>query len=82
MIEIALLEDAITQCIACDHVAVRGDGKHFKAVIVSSLFVGKSLLERHRFVFQHMKDLMAEQIHALSLETYTLDEWEEKHERP
>lgn len=57
-------------------VEVEGDGTHFEAVIVSSDFSGKSLLERHQLVYKVLGDAMKERIHALSLKTYTPEQWE------
>lgn len=57
-------------------VEVDGDGTHFEAVIVSPEFEGKSLLERHKLVYDALGDAMKERIHALSLKTYTPGQWE------
>ena len=47
-----------------------GGGKgHFKLVIVSELFSGKSLLQRHRLVHDALAALMDSDIHALVLST-------------
>lgn len=57
-------------------IEVDGDGTHFEAVIVSPEFEGKSLLERHKLVYEVLGDAMKERIHALSLKTYTPKQWE------
>lgn len=57
-------------------VDVDGDGTHFEAVIVSGAFNGKTLLERHQMVYKALGDAMKERIHALSLKTYTPEQWE------
>ncbi len=57
-------------------VEVEGDGTHFEAVIVSKDFEGKTLLERHQEVYKVLGDAMKERIHALSLKTYTPEQWE------
>ncbi len=59
-------------------VAVRGDGTHFEAIIVSSEFEGRSLIEQHQIVYNALGDAMKEQIHAISLKTYTPSRWEAK----
>lgn len=56
-------------------VNVEGDGTHFEAVIVSGDFDGKTLLERHQLVYEVLGDAMKERIHALSLKTYTPEQW-------
>jgi len=55
-------------------VEVEGDGQHFEAVIVSSEFSGKSLIQRHQMVYGVLGDRMKSQIHALSMKTLTPDE--------
>lgn len=57
-------------------VDVDGDGTHFEAVIVSSVFNGKTLLERHQLVYNVLGEAMKERIHALSLKTYTPEQWD------
>ncbi len=52
---------------------------HFKVTIVSDQFEGKRLLERHRMLNELLAEQLAGQIHALSLNTLTPDEWAEKH---
>ncbi len=52
-----------------------GDGNHFQAVVVSADFAGKRLVERHQLVYRSLKGAMAGRIHALSIRTYTPDEW-------
>ena len=57
------------------NVNVEGDGTHFEAVIVSNEFDGKTLLERHQLVYKVLGDAMKDRIHALSLKTYTPEQW-------
>ncbi|MFN8628066.1 MAG: BolA family transcriptional regulator [Candidatus Binatia bacterium] len=52
-----------------------GGGDHFQAVVVSPEFAGKGLVERHQLVYAILQGAMAGRIHALSLKTYTPDEW-------
>jgi acid stress-induced BolA-like protein IbaG/YrbA len=61
--------------LACEHVEVEGDGRHFFATIVSSEFEGTSRIARHQRVYLALGDRMREQIHALSMKTYTPAEW-------
>ena len=50
---------------------VEGDGRHFFATIVSTEFEGLSRVRRHQRVYQALGDRMREQIHALSMKTFT-----------
>ena len=51
-------------------------GFHLEATIVSDDFIDRSLIERHRVVYDAMGELMKHEIHALSMKTLTRDEWE------
>jgi len=61
--------------MACEHVEVSGDGHHFEAVIVSAAFNGKRKVQQHQVVYQALGDRMREEIHALSMQTLTPEEW-------
>jgi acid stress-induced BolA-like protein IbaG/YrbA len=71
----AELERYIAQGLACTHVEVEGDGRHFFATIVSAQFEGASRIARHQLVYRALGDRMREQIHALSMKTLTPAEW-------
>jgi len=64
----------IQQGLECEHILVEGDGRHFEAVIVSKAFEGKGMLQQHRLVYQVLGDKM-EKIHALSMKTFTPEQW-------
>ena len=67
---------SIAQGMAIEHLSVVGDGAHFEAVVVSDAFAGKSRVQRHQLVYQTLGDRMREEIHALSMKTYTPQEWQ------
>ncbi len=56
-------------------VQVQGDGQHFEAVIVSPEFAGKTTLQQHRLVYGALGERMRADIHALSMRTFTPEEW-------
>ena len=59
-------------------VTITGDGTHFEAVIVSEAFTGKTLVQQHQIVYQALGGKMGTDIHALSLQTYTPEQWDKK----
>lgn len=61
----------IAEGLACTHLEVQGDGRHFFATIVSSAFEGLPRVHRHQRVYAVLGDRMREQIHALSMKTLT-----------
>jgi BolA protein len=56
-----------------------GSESHFKVVVVTDTFEGKSLVARHRMVNEILADELQNRIHALALHTYTRQDWEDKH---
>ncbi len=66
----------IAQGMATTYLSVIGDGQHFEAVVVSDTFAGKNRVQRHQLVYQTLGDRMREEIHALSMKTFTPQEWE------
>ena len=69
------IEGYLREKLDCVHLAVTGDGAHFEAVIVSPAFAGISRVQRHQVVYGALGDRMREEIHALSMQTLTPDEW-------
>jgi acid stress-induced BolA-like protein IbaG/YrbA len=61
--------------LACEHVEVAGDGSHFEAIIVSPEFRGKSRVQRHQLVYSALGGRMSGEIHALSMKTFTPEDW-------
>ena len=60
------------------HVGHEGakDGRgHFRVLVVSDHFRGKTLIQRHRLIYQAMGDLMQTDIHALAIDAWTPDEF-------
>ncbi len=65
----------IAQHLPCDLVRVAGDGEHFEALIVSAAFRGKTRVEQHQLVYRALGDRMRHEIHALSMQTFTPEDW-------
>jgi len=49
-------------------------GGHFTLYMTSSHFSGKSLIMRHRLIYQALGDLMPHKIHALSIHASVTEE--------
>ena len=69
------IELGIAAGIACEHVQVAGDGQHFQALVVSGKFLGRSRVQRHQMVYAALGERMREEIHALSMQTLTPEEF-------
>ena len=70
------VKNYIAAGLECAHLEVEGDGQHFNAVIVSSAFAGKRLIQRHQLVYAALGDRMRAEIHALSMKTLTPEEFQ------
>ena len=70
-----MIEAGIHGCIA----EIEGDdGTHFGAIIVSEQFEGKSMVQQHQVVYKALGEKMGTDIHALSIQTFTPEEWESR----
>lgn len=77
MVTAESIEQSIKAGLSCSWIKVVGDdGHHFSAVIVSEQFQGKSMVKQHQLVYQALGERMREEIHALSMKTYTPEQWE------
>ncbi|MDU0810493.1 MAG: BolA/IbaG family iron-sulfur metabolism protein [Burkholderia sp.] len=71
------LKKYISDKLICLHLEVKGDGQHFFATIVSSVFEDKKMIYRHRIVYEALGDRMKKEIHAFSMKTLTPKEWKD-----
>ena len=57
------------------HAGAASGGGHFRATIVSDRFAGLSRVARQRLVYGVLAEELKREIHALSLRTFTPEEW-------
>ena len=70
------LQSIIAAGLPCDHIELTGDGRHWYATIVSSAFDGLRAIQRHQRVYATLgARLQTDEVHALSMKTYTPAEW-------
>lgn len=72
------IKQMIEQGLAGARVSVSGDGQHFEAIVVSEAFANKTMVQQHQLVYKTLGDKMRGEIHALSLRTYTPEQWTEQ----
>ena len=60
------------------HNVAPGSESHFKVIVVSSEFEGKTLVARHRVINKLLADELQSGVHALSLHTNTPEEWQKR----
>jgi stress-induced morphogen len=73
----SLIEKAIPNSMALVE-DLTGTKDHYKAIVVSSSFEGKILIERHQMINEALKEPLKGPIHALTIEAYTEAQWDEK----
>jgi stress-induced morphogen len=77
MISSDVLTDYVRRALPDAHVAVTdrtGTMDHLSVRVVSDLFKGKNLLDRHRMIYQALDEPMKDgRIHALELKAETSD---------
>ena len=73
------LQEQLIEHPSVNYVNVSGDGYHYQLVIVSDEFIGKSKVQRSQWVYKELKNYITTgQLHALTMKTWTKDEWEKK----
>ena len=56
----------------------QGTGDHFSIIVISDKFVDMTLVDRHKMIYSIFSDKIVTEIHAMQIQTYTLDEWKGK----
>ncbi|MFM2238940.1 MAG: hypothetical protein RJA69_314 [Pseudomonadota bacterium] len=70
------LQQIIAAGMHCDHLEVDGDGRHWQALVVSPEFEGLRAIQRHQRVYATLGSRMqTDEVHALSMKTFTPAEW-------
>lgn len=65
--------------LACTHLEVTGDGRHWYATVVAAAFENLRPIQRHQRVYATLgQRLHNDEVHALSLKTYTPAEWAQR----
>jgi acid stress-induced BolA-like protein IbaG/YrbA len=76
----AELHAIISAGLACEHLEVTGDGRHWDAVVVSKEFEGRRPVQRHQRVYATLGERMrTDEVHALSIKALTPAEWASSH---
>jgi acid stress-induced BolA-like protein IbaG/YrbA len=78
MLSAQQLEEYIKAGLDCEYIKVLGDdGTHFEAIIVSASFEAKRMVQQHQLVYAVLGERMKAEIHALSMQTYTPQQWQQ-----
>ncbi|KHD87649.1 MAG: transcriptional regulator BolA [Bdellovibrio sp. ArHS] len=82
------LKDILSQALVPAHLEIEnesfmhavpaGSETHFKILVVSEKFVGKSRIDRQRMINELLQEELQSGLHALTQKTLTPDEWEKQ----
>jgi acid stress-induced BolA-like protein IbaG/YrbA len=72
--------DEVTQLIAtglpqAEVRVLSDDDTHFEAIVVAAQFEGRRPLQRHQLVYAALGERVGREIHALSIQAFTPNEW-------
>ena len=74
--KVAEVKASIEAGLPGSHVIVRSDDEvHFEAVVIAAQFSGRRPLQRHQQVYATLGAAVGREIHALSIEAHTPEEW-------
>jgi acid stress-induced BolA-like protein IbaG/YrbA len=70
------ITDLIQAALPQTHIEVRSDDNtHFSARLVGPEFAGLRPLARHQLIYRALGERMGREIHALTIEAFTPQEW-------
>ena len=70
------IETLISRGLKCVSAKVLSDdGTHFEALVVSEEFEGQARIRRHQMIYATLGALMGREIHAMSIQAMTPQEW-------
>jgi acid stress-induced BolA-like protein IbaG/YrbA len=68
--------ELIRQALPDAQIDVRSDDNtHFSALLVGAAFEGLRPIARHQLIYRALGERVGREIHALSIEAYTPQEW-------
>lgn len=57
------------------------DGKHYTAIVISPEFSGKNRIQKQQLVYSTLgKNIADGTLHAISIKTFTPEEWQQQHQ--
>ncbi len=68
----SLIESSLADCSAR---VSTPDNTHYEATVISAEFAGKRSLQRHQLIYGALGTLIGNEIHALSIQAFTPEEW-------
>lgn len=71
------IQSVLMSALPLQEVRVTGDGSHFQVIAVGDMFSESSRVKKQQAVYAPLMEYIADnRIHAVSIKTYTPEEWE------
>jgi len=77
-LEVHFLEIEDQGHLHAEHKPAKEGKLHLKMLVISDEFLDLNQIERHQKVYFILKEFLADKLHALSLETYTVAEYKSR----
>lgn len=70
------IQTVLMNALPLQEAHVTGDGSHFQVIAVGELFASLSRVKKQQAIYAPLMDYLADnRIHALTIKTYTPEEW-------
>ncbi|MDC0145213.1 BolA family transcriptional regulator [bacterium] len=54
---------------------MNGNQDHFSVMVISSEFENLSIINQHKMIYDALGTMVTNEIHALQIKTFTLEQW-------
>ncbi|WP_422667299.1 BolA family protein [Buchnera aphidicola] len=69
----------LTQKLNLQKIYITGDENHIKIIAIGNIFKDLSPVKKQQIIYSPLMNMIVEKhIHAISIESYTLEEWNKK----
>ncbi|CAL4322215.1 BolA family protein [Buchnera aphidicola] len=73
------IESCIKKAVELNNIYIIGDLNHIKIIAIGNIFIGMNNVQKQQIIYKPItKYIMKKKIHAISIYTFTLKEWEKK----
>ncbi|MGF1716262.1 BolA family iron metabolism protein IbaG [Photobacterium chitinilyticum] len=74
--EISEIKHILENALELDEIIVKGEGSHYEVIAVGAIFEGMNRVKKQQTIYGPlMGQIAANDIHALSIKTFTPEEW-------
>ncbi|CUR53677.1 Uncharacterized protein YrbA [Serratia symbiotica] len=73
------IKNILMKTLILDKIYVTNNNDYYNIIVISKLFTGISTIKKQQIIYAPlMKYILNKQIHALSIQAYSPEEWEKK----